>query len=191
MDFEYFRERDGKYLSTGIPGMPGSSTVVRAAISLVPVVIIAFIYISGPGRQGFQIESLIPFAMMAAVFTFSSVISFFIRKTSFTSGVMVDQIQGTIYYRRPGARKKSVPISSIRSLGFQSSGSVTSNVSGRFGGFAVVYLINEENGKIPVAYSRKGQELRRFADELSILTSLTVDEITGEKEIGSLDTGIH
>jgi hypothetical protein len=47
---------------------------------------------------------------------------------------------------------------------------------------SLLYLMPREGPRLPLAYSSKGTELRLFADELSIVTSLTVREHTGGKQ---------
>jgi hypothetical protein len=172
---DYFKQTDGKYISRKVPGMPGGSPVIRVILMIVPIVALAVVYLqTGPKERDFQ--TIMPFIAIGSVFALSFIFSLFLRKRGFSSGIVVDQMQGKITYRRPGASRQTVPISATREIGVQLSGSGTYPGSGKPQGLSALYLILEDGRKLPMLYSRKGYELRRFADELSVITSLSVRE---------------
>lgn len=159
--------------------MSRGSGAVRIALTLLPVLVMAGIYLNSNGRD-FRIGTALPFVIMASVFLLSSVLASFLRRMGHGSGVVVDQMKGTMNYRKPGGQRHSVNISDIREIGLQRSGTGTyDNQGGRAGG-ALLYLMKDDGSRIPLAFSNRGQELRQFADELSIVTSLSVREHTRE-----------
>jgi hypothetical protein len=180
-DLEYFTQDAGRYVSRSLPGMAGGSGVARIAISILPIMVIAGIFFSSTGR-GADTETMFPFLIMGSVFILSSIIAAVIRRKSHGSGVVVDQMKGTITYRKPGGQRNTVSLSTVREIGIQISGRDMYSCSEKSYIGALIYLMTMEDKRIPLAYSRKGHEFRQFADELSIITSLPVRERTdGEK----------
>ena len=172
---DYFEENSGKYISQKVPGMPGGSPLIRVVLMIIPMLVLAVVYMqTGPKERDFQ--TFLPFISIGSVFALSFVLSFFLRNRGYKAGIVVDQMQGTITFRRPGAQRHSVPISEAREIGVQLSGSGMYPESKSSGGLSILYLVLEAGGKLPMLYSKRSYELRRFADELAIITSLTVRE---------------
>lgn len=177
---EYFREDEGKYVSRRLPGAPGGSGAVRAVLTLLPLLVLGGIYFSSV-RNDPDPASRIPFLVMGGIFIFTWYLTSVLRRRGRGSGVTVDQMKGTIRYRRPGGQRHEMPVAAVRQIGIQMAGGSMYDGSGRTGG-GMLFLLTEDGKRVPIAYSRKGYELRQFADELSILTSLTVDQTTGDRE---------
>lgn len=177
---EYFEQKDGRYISKGIPGAPGGSGAVRIAVTFLPVVVITGIYLSSRG-SGIEIEKMLPFLIMASVFLLSSILAAVLRKGVHGSGLIVDQMNGTISYRKPGGHRHSIPLSELREIGLQISNGDMNTYSGGNRG-SMLYLMPRDGTRLPLAYSRKGSDLRQFADELSIVTSLMVREHSGREQ---------
>ncbi len=180
-DLEYFAQDDGKYVSKGLPGMAGGSGAVRIAISILPIVVMAGIFFKSAGGV-VDTETMFPFLIMGSVFILSSIIAAVIRRKSHGSGVVVDQMKGTITYRKPGGQRYTVPLSTVREIGLQTSGEDLYAYSEKKKIGALVYLMTMDDKRIPLAYSRQGHEFRQFADELSVITSLPVREHTGGEQ---------
>lgn len=176
---EYFRQEDGKYISSGVPGMVGGSPFARILLPLLPMLIIAGIYISN-SKEGTGMFPGVPFLIMGAFFILTLVFAAVLRRKGHGSGIVVDQMKGTVIYRKPGNAKRTVPVSSIREIGFYTPGENKYGHSGSRKGPAVLFLRTQEGEKLPVAYSGKPEELKHFADELSIVSSLTVSQYTGD-----------
>lgn len=177
---EYFREEEGKYISKGVPGASGGSGAVRAVLTLLPLMVLGGIYFTSV-RNDPDPAARIPFLVMGGIFLFTWYLTSVLRRRGHGSGLTVDQMKGTIRYRRPGGQRHEMPVAAVREIGIQMAGGGMYDGSGRTGG-GMLFLLTEEGKRVPIAYSRKGNELRHFADELSILTSLTVNQSTGGRE---------
>lgn len=175
---EYFRQDDGKYISSGVPGMTGGSPFARILLPLLPMLIIAGIYISN-SEEGAGMTPGLPFLIIGIVFVLSFVMAAVLRRKGHGAGIVVDQMKGTLIYRRPRGAKRTVPISSIKEIGFFTPGESKYGYTGSGKAAAILFLRNKEGEKLPLAYSRKPVELKQFADELSIISSLTVSQHTG------------
>lgn len=175
---KYFRQEDGKYISSGVPGIHGGSPFARILLPLLPMLIIAGIYL-GTGEAGSEMTVGLPILIMGAFFILSLVFAAVLRRKGHGSGIVVDQMKGTVIYRRPGNARRTVPVSSIREIGFYTPGENKYGHSGSRKGSAVLFLRTKEGEKLPIAYSGKPEELKHFADELSIVSSLTVSRYTG------------
>ncbi|MBN2586018.1 MAG: hypothetical protein JXA64_10345 [Candidatus Fermentibacteraceae bacterium] len=176
---EYFTQDDGRYVSKGVPGMSGGSGALRIAVSILPMVVLAGIILNSSGRS-LEMNPALPLIVMGSVFGLSSLLAAVLKSRGRGSGVVVDQMKGTVTYRKPGGQRHTVQLSAVKEIGLQISGadmytgSEKKNDTG-----ALIYLMTPDDRRIPLAYSRKGRELRQFADELSILTSLPVLEHIG------------
>lgn len=174
---EYFRQDSGRYISKGVPGMPGGSPLVRMFIFLVPILVLGGIYINA-SKMGSNMGLTYPFLIFGVIFIFNFGLAAVLRKKGHGAGMVVDQMKGTITYKRPGGTRQTVPISSIDEIGFLYSGGDMYDRSSGLKGGAAIYLHMNDDRKISVAYSRKPDELKLFADEMSIITSLTVKQYT-------------
>lgn len=175
---EYFRQDDGKYISSGVPGMRGGSPFARILLPLLPMLIIAGIYIS-TSEASSEMTARLPILIMGSIFILSLVFAAVLRRKGHGSGIMVDQMKGTVIYRRPGGSRRTVSVSSISEIGFFTPGGSKYGYSGNGKAAAVLFLRTQDGEKLPVVYSGKPEELKHFADELSIVSSLTVSQYTG------------
>ncbi|MBD3278365.1 MAG: hypothetical protein GF388_08700, partial [Candidatus Aegiribacteria sp.] len=116
---QFFRENSGKYYSQNLPGLGGTgSGSVRVILSLLPVIVIGIVFVTNYDGKT-DIEQIWPFILMAGIFILSAFISFFFRRRGFSAGIVVDQMKGTISYKRPGTQRHTVPISAISEIGLQ------------------------------------------------------------------------
>ena len=184
---EYFSEKNGRYVSKGIPGSGSSrSSIVRIIITLIPVLVFGGIYLSmqsnNAGMKNMDIKDMTPFILVIGIFMITNIFFAFIRKAGLTAGVIVDQMQGTVLYKRPGGHRHSVPLLSLKEIGLQIAGADRYGVTtGKGMGGGVLFLVTRDEKKHPIAFGRDSIKLRQVADELSILTSLSVNEYSSDQ----------
>jgi hypothetical protein len=175
---EYFNEKNGRYFSRKLSAGIGNSQVIRVVISLIPVFVMAGVYILAL-KDGAKSGDLIPIIIGASLFLFASILSFILRRSGFGAGIIVDQMQGTVSCRLPGGQKHVVPIASVKEIGLQhaeSSNPGTTFGTGTAKAHGLLFLVTQDDRKFPVMYGSNAMEMRQLADELSVLISVTVNE---------------
>ncbi|OPL17873.1 MAG: hypothetical protein AVO35_08320 [Candidatus Aegiribacteria sp. MLS_C] len=174
---DYFQQKDDRYVSRGVPGLQSRSGAARFTLAALPLVLLAAIYFSS-GSRGIDIKEVLPFLVIGSVFLFSSVLAGILAGRGHGSGVVVDQTGGTLSYRVSRGPRRTMGIADLKEIGIQMT---EENVSayGDGKGHALVYLLTADDRRVPLAFGKSTRELRQFADELSILTSLAVKEYSG------------
>lgn len=171
---EYFQQKKEMYVSRRVPGLRGRSGAGRFTLAALPLVLLAGIYLSS-GSGGIDLKEVFPFLVIGSVFLFVPVLAGILARRSHGSGVAVDRTKGTLSYRSPGGARHSVDIAKLKEIGLQRTGE-SMYAFGEGKGHVLVYLLTGDDRRVPLAFGKQGEELRRFADELSILTSLPVKE---------------
>lgn len=162
---EFFQEKNGVYHADPISGSGGKGTILRILVSLIPLGVIAYLLYSSPmGKQGS--ENRIPLIIGAGMFLFTNLLMFVLKKAGFRSGISVNQMDGTLAFRKPGGNKISVQITSLNKI-------VIDTVPMKA---SVLCLSKAAGGRHVVMFSKDTMQLRQLADELSTLTSLSVSE---------------
>lgn len=171
---QYFKENNGKYCSQNLPGLGGSgSNALRVGLSLLPIVVIGIVFMSNYDGKT-DMEQIWPFMLMGGIFVLTGFVSFFLRRRGLGAGIVVDQMKGTISFKRPGTQRHTVPISAISEIGLQTNAPAYSSGSGSMP--SILYLHTVQGAKHVILHSKKSIEIRQVADELAVLTSLTVNE---------------
>jgi len=167
---DYFRERDGMFYGKAIGTQGSRSPVLRLVVSLFSLMIFASIFLSIPREaQGFPDKDAL--ILGASVFVFANILAFALRKAGFATGMVVDQTKGTLSFRIPGGQRKAVGIDTIDKIVLQTRSEKS----------AVIILLFKDGTRTPVQISSNPVLLRQAADELSVLTSVTVSEETTSK----------
>ena len=167
---EFFNEKNGKYFAESISGNPTTRTAVRMGMVLIGAGVFAYVLFLSPMKD--QIQDRTPLLIGMGVFLFVNLISVFLRSAGLGSGVVVDQMNSTVSYRKPGGNRQSVPLSSLKSI-------IITVVPMKA---SILSLEKAQGGRHIVMYSSDPMKMRMFADELSTLTSLTVNEEVNEQK---------
>lgn len=175
---QYFRDKGGSFHSTGVPGMGGSSAA-RLIGGLVPILVLGIIYVTSSSSTGMKLEQMFPFYIAGGILVLSLGLSLFLRNRGLGTGIVVDQMSGTVSFKRPGSgsrRKMSLTeLDEITLLTTGSSGYSYSSGKGPAGATVSLRTMNGQSHLLSV--SRDLMKMRGFADELAILTSLSVNEV--------------
>lgn len=163
---EFFKEKNGKFVAESISGNPRANSAVRMGVFLIAVGAFAFYFFMSPSKESFQDKTPLLIAMGAVVFT--NVIVLLLRSAGHGSGIIVDQMNGTLSYRKPGGNRHKVPLDSLGSI-------IITEIPMRA---SVLSLEKSSGGRHVIMYSGDTMKMRMMAGELSTLTSLTVKEET-------------
>lgn len=164
---EYFIERNGRFFAKAGNTYPAGSPIIRIALTLIPMGVIAAVYFHSSVSKSPTSDStlIIP---IVAIIILSNLIAFFIKKAGFSAGITVDQMERTISIQRPGMQRTSMNFDSIEEI--------TLRVDP--GKAAVLSLISRDGTSHLLYLSRDPMAMRQMADELSTLISVTVSEET-------------
>ncbi len=160
---QYFKEKNDKYFAK--LGKSAGSPFPRVALVLVPMIAGIFIYVQSSQTKGASLGSM-PIVMLMSIFTIANLIAFTLRKAGLGAGVTVDQMERTIKYKRPGTQRKSLSMDSVQKISLK----VNSDKA------ATLSLITLDGQMHFLNASRDVMMMRQFADELSTLISVTVNE---------------
>jgi len=173
---EFFREKNGRFHAQPITGSGARSPIVRFVVTLIPIAILAGLYFLSPlGEKGSADRT--PLILGGAVVLFGNVVSFFLRSAGFGSGITVDQMNGTISFRKPGGNRTTVQVTSLKNI-------TINTIPGKA---SILCLSKPDKSRYVVMFSKDTDKMRRLADEFSSLTSLTVTEEL--RETNSNDNG--
>lgn len=162
---QYFNQKNGKYFAKLGNSNSAGSRFPKIAILLVPMIAGIFFYLqSSPAKGGSQDN--MPIMMLVGIFTVANLIAFALRKAGLGSGITIDQMERTLKYKRPGAQRKSLSIDSIQKISLMVNPEKAATLS----------LITLDGQRHFLNASRDVMMVRQFADELSALISITVNE---------------
>lgn len=171
---EFFKEKNGRFHAQPISGPGARSPVLRFVVTLIPLAIIAGLYFYSPvGEKGSADRT--PLIIGGCIVLFSNIISLGIRKAGFGSGIAVDQMTGSLTFRKPGGNRTKVQITDLKEI-------ILNTVPGKA---SILCLLKRDNTRYILMYARDTMQLRQLADELSTLTSLTVNEEITEQKFSS------
>lgn len=162
---EFFREKNGRYFAgtgnSGTGGKPGLSI----ALGILPLVIFAAVFYQTSQAKG-SAGNNIHIMLAIGIFIVANLLGFFLRRAGFGAGITVDQMERQISFRRPGTQRKTMYIDSIEKILLQINP----------GKAALLSLVSRQGASHLLSVSRDPAKMRRFADELSTLISVTVSE---------------
>lgn len=170
---EYFTDRGGKYVSKDIRK---HASTMRYVAALIPLAVLGVWYINA-GRSGEEAINPMAIAGIAAVFIGIAFLGEFLRRRGHGAGVTVNQTTGAITFRVPGGQRRGIPRARLDELLLVRRG-VSGASPGGIGG--VLFLVTDDGAKLHVMQSGDLDKLKRFADELAMLTSATVREEQAE-----------
>lgn len=162
---EYFKEKNGKYYASLSGRNQTSSLAVSIAVTAAPLVIFGIVYFNTLKADGGPPVNT-PMVAAAGILIFVNLIAFFLRKIGFAAGIVVDQMERIISFRRPGTQKKTLNIDSIHKI----------SLKVNYGKAASLNLVSADGRNYLLFVTADVQMMRQLADELSTLISLTVDE---------------
>jgi hypothetical protein len=162
---EYFKEKNGNFYSKSLQTGFSRSPISRLVLSLLPLGLFALVFSTLTKDKAADSE-MVPIIIGAAVLTMGNIVAFALRSAGLNASMIVNQVQGTVSLRIPGGQRKSVGIDSIEKIVLQ-----ISNENN-----AVIALLFKDRTRTVVETSRDPNLLRQVADELSILTTVTVNE---------------
>jgi len=177
---DFFTERNGMFVSRPVPSTGAQSPVRRTVLSFLPVVLLAGVIIGLPAGQGER--NLQPLYIAAAILLFTNVIGLLVRRLSLAGRIVVDQMQGTVTFVPVGGRKTTLRTGELTSIDLsplrKQDGTPMTN---RGKGWTVLGLTAAHDGNRYRLMMVNGDPspLRQLADELSVLTSVTVKEDAG------------
>lgn len=164
---EFFREKNGRYFAgtgnSGTGGKPG----LTIALGILPLVIFGAVFYQTSQVKG-SAESNIHIILAIGIFIIANLIGFFLRRNGLGAGITVDQMERKISFRRPGTQRKTMDIDSIQKILLKINP----------GKAALLSLVSLHGTSHLLSVSRDPAKMRRFADELSTLISVTVLEET-------------
>jgi hypothetical protein len=165
MAVEYFKEKNGKYYASLGGRNRNTSQAVSIAVAAIPFVIFGAVYFNTVKADGGPPGNT-PMIAAAGILVFVNLIAFFLRKIGFAVGIAVGQMERIISFRRPGTQKKTMTVDSIHKISLRVN----------YGKAASLSLVSADGKNYLLLTTADVQMLRQFADELSTLISLTVDE---------------
>ncbi len=160
---QYFKEKNDTYFAK--LGNSAGSPFPRVALVLLPVIAGIFFYLQSAQTKGSS-QGNMPIIMLMSIFTIANLIAFALRKAGLGSGITIDQMERTIKYKRPGAQRKTLSIDSIQKISLKVNTDKAATLS----------LITLDGQRHFLNASRDVMMMRQFADELSALVSITVNE---------------
>ncbi|MCK5786494.1 MAG: hypothetical protein KAH54_08035 [Candidatus Sabulitectum sp.] len=165
---EFFTEKDdGKYSAKIVNMSTGGKPVMAIVMGILPVIIFGAIFLLTPQDQGKGgTTNNIHIIIAAGIFILASLIGLFIRKAGFGAGITVDQMERSITFKRPGTQKRTMDIDSFQKILLKT----------RQSSAAVLSLVSRDGNSHLLGVSRNPDQMRRMADELSTLISVTVSE---------------
>lgn len=161
---QFFREKNGKYIAGSVSGNPSVRSALRAGMVLVSAGIFAYVLFMSPIRD--QIEDKTPLFIAFGVVLFTNTFFFMMRRAGMGADLIVDQMNGTLSYRKPGGHRQSVPISELKGL-------ILTVVPMKA---SILSMENTDGTRRILMYSTDTDKMRMYAGELSTLTSLSVSE---------------
>jgi hypothetical protein len=177
---DFFTDRNGVFVSRPVSSTGTRSPVARVVLSLLPVALLAGIMTSLPAGQGGR--ELQPLYIAAAILVFTNIIGLLVRRLSLSGRIVVDQMQGTVTFVPLGGRKTTLQAGELTSIDLsplrKQDGTPMTN---RGKGWTVLGLTSGPDRKRYRLMIVNGDPspLRKLADELSVLTSVTVNEDEG------------
>lgn len=161
---EYFREKDGKYFSKATSAA-GGKPVIAVVAGIIPLIIFAGIFYQTSQLKGGASGNM-RVVFIASTFVFINLIAFFFRKAALGSGIIVDQMERTVKYKRPHGQRRTLDMDSIQKI----------NLEVKEGKAAVLSLISSDGNSLYLNCSTDVMMIRQMADELATLISVTVNE---------------
>lgn len=162
---EFFREKNGRYFAStgnaGARGKPGTAI----ALGMLPLIIFAAVFYQTSQGKG-STPNIMTIILAIGIFIIANLISFFLKRAGLGAGITVDQMERKISFRRTGTQKKAMSIDSIQKLLLKINP----------GKAALLSLVSLDGTSHLLRVSRDPEKMRRFADELSTLISITVHE---------------
>ncbi|MCD6587573.1 MAG: hypothetical protein J7K88_03385 [Candidatus Fermentibacteraceae bacterium] len=162
---EYFKEKNGKYYASLGGKNQNSSRAVSIAVTAIPFIIFGVVYFNTVKADGGPSVNT-PMIAAAAILIIVNLFAFFLRKIGVASGIVVDQMERIISFRRPGTQKKSMSLDSVQKI----------SLKVNYGKAASLNIVTPDGKNYLLLASADVQMMRQLADELSTLISLTVDE---------------
>lgn len=166
---EFFNEKNGRYFAKVGNMGTGGKPVIKIALGAIPLVIFGFLFFqTSQGNGKGATPDNTPIIIGAGIFILANLIGLFLRKAGFSAGITVDQMERTITFKRPGTQRRTMNIDSIQKILLKT----------KQGSAAALSLTSLDGTNHLLCVSRKPDEMRRMANELSTLVSVTVNEET-------------
>ncbi|MCK5840653.1 MAG: hypothetical protein KAH31_00685 [Candidatus Sabulitectum sp.] len=166
---EFFSEKNGRYFAKVGNMGTGGKPVMAIAMGIIPLVIFGFVfYQTSQGNGKGVTTNNIHIIIAVGIFILANLIGLFIRKAGLGTGITVNQMERTITFKRPGTQRRTMNIDSIQKILLKT----------MHGSAAMLTLISLDGTNHLLSVSRKPDEMRRMADELAALISITVSEET-------------
>ena len=174
---ELFEERNGLYVSKHVQTPGNKSPIARVVLSLLPLLLMGGLFLGlSEGKGALDTRPLI---IMAGVFLFPNVLALLIRKFGVSGRIIVDQMQGTVTFAPIGGKRTILQISELARITLAPAKKTQdrSTPSASRGGAWMVLGLESSAGKgYRLIIQSDAPRLRMLADELSVLTSVTVSE---------------
>ncbi len=158
---EYFKDQGDKYFAKSLGGV----SRLRPVILLVPLIIVVAVVFSSSGNDGRGATMLLA---AGGVVVFSMLLSMVLQKAGHGPGITVDQINRTISYKRQRTGVRKVRIQDAKDISCLTASGV----------FAVIFLNMKQGSRILLMQSPEQDRLKALAEELSALTSLSLNKGT-------------
>ncbi len=161
----YFQEKNNKYYSK-IKGSTISPPIfIRILPAIIPIIAIG-VYLYGNNTSKMEFSNIFPLVSMISIFIVANLIAYVFKSKSFGAGIVIDQMERTISFKKPGGRRNVLNYDTVRQIKLETK----SNVA------AVIKLDTLDSVDFFLFATRDVQMARQMADELSILISATVNE---------------
>ncbi len=168
---EYFQDRNGRFV--GMVQKKGGN-VLRLFLILIPIVAIVAIYLY-TGNQGGDVPPLPLAGGIVVLFLLIFGMAELMRRSGHGPGVVVDRNRGTLSYKTPGrySTRRSIPLGEMKELVVVRRGAAASPSGPTID---ILFLVTRDGKSHQTLHSSEQGVMRRFADELSALTSVPVRE---------------
>jgi hypothetical protein len=147
---------------------------LRLFLALIPVVAIVAMYLN-TGNQGGSVPPLPLVGGGVVLFLLIFGMAEMMRRAGHGPGVVVDRSKATLSYKTPGrySTRHHIPLAELKELVVVRK-EIGSSPSGPTIDF--LFLVTRDGESHRTLYSQQQGVMRRFADELSTLTSVSVRE---------------
>lgn len=168
---EYFQDRNGRYV--GMLERKGGN-VLRLFLVLIPVVAIVAIYLN-TGNQGGNVPPLPLVGGIVVLFLLVYGMAEMMRRSGHGPGVVVDRNKASLSYKTPGrySTRRHIPLAELKELVVVRKGAASSPSGPTID---ILFLLTRDGKSHQTLHSSQQGVMRRFADELSTLTSVPVRE---------------
>ena len=161
----YFQEKNNKFYSKVKGSTMSTPAFMRILPALVPIIAIGFFVYQNSSTK-MPMSNIFPIVGMISIFIVANIIAIVLRSKGLGAGIVIDQMERTISFKKPGGRRNVLNYDTVRNIKLETKQNAV----------AVIKLDTLDTSEFYLFGTQDVQMARQLADELSILISATVSE---------------